>query len=68
MLGFFCLRGARRTILDYDFAIDTGNSPPVCCRRPKYGPHEKPIIMNQIESLLQNKTTGLKNAKVHRVV
>ena len=59
----FCLRGARRTILDYVFAIDTGNSPPVCCCRPKYDPHEKPIIMNQIESMLE--TTGLKDVRVH---
>ena len=26
----FCARGARRTILDYEFCIDTGASPPVC--------------------------------------
>ena len=50
----FCMVGARRTILDYEFAIDTGSSPPICCRRPKYGPHEKPIIMDQINSLLAN--------------
>ena len=29
---WFCLRGARRTILDYEFSIDTGASPPVCCK------------------------------------
>ena len=50
----FCARGACRTILDYEFAIDTGSSKPVCCRRPTYGPHEKPIIMEQISSLLKN--------------
>ena len=50
----FCVKGARRPILDYEFSIDTGASPPVCCRRPAYGPHEKPIIMEQIDSLLAN--------------
>jgi len=50
----FCLKGARRPILDYEFCIDTGASPPVCCRRPSYGPHEKPIIMEQIKLLLAN--------------
>ena len=50
----FRLRGARRTILDYEFSIDTGASPPVCCRLPIYGPHEKPIIMELINSLIDN--------------
>ena len=50
----FCAKGARRTILDYKFAIDTGGSKPVCCGCPKYGPHEKPIIMRHITSLLAN--------------
>ena len=50
----FCKRGARRTILDYEFAIDTGASSPVCYRRPTYGPHEKSIIMDQVKSLLAN--------------
>jgi len=50
----FCKRGARRTILDYEFSIDTGASKPVCCRRPTYGPHERPIILEQISSLLDN--------------
>ena len=37
---YFCKRGARRTILAYEFAIDTGVSSLVCCRRPTYNPHE----------------------------
>ena len=41
-------------ILDYEFAIDTGKSKPVCCYCPTYSPHEKPIIMKQILSLLAN--------------
>ena len=50
----FCLKGAYRTIFDYKFAIYTCASKPVCCRWPTYGPHEKPIIMEQISSLLAN--------------
>ena len=37
----FCAEGAKRTILDYVFGIDTGASPPICCRKLTYGPHEK---------------------------
>ena len=43
------------TILDYKFSIDTGASPPVCCRNPTYSPHEKHSIMTQIKILLENK-------------
>ena len=50
----FCKRGARRTILDYEFSIDTGAAKPFFCRRPTYGPHERPIILEQISSLLDN--------------
>ena len=50
----FCVKGACHTILDYEFAIDTSAFKPVCCRQPTYGPHEKPIIMEQISSLLTN--------------
>lgn len=28
---------ARRPILNYEFAIDTGTAKPVCCRKPRYG-------------------------------
>ena len=41
----FCKRGARRTILDYEFSINTGASKPVCCRRPTYGPYDRSIIL-----------------------
>ena len=62
----FCAKGARRTILDYEFVIDTGSSPPICCCRPKYSPHEKPIIMDQIASLIAN--NWIENPEVHRAV
>jgi hypothetical protein len=43
-----------KPILHFEFAIDTGGSPPVCCRKPRYGPHESMIIMTQIQVLLDN--------------
>ena len=49
----FCKQGARRTILGYEFAIDTGGSPPICSRAIQYGPHKSQIIMTQIQDLGQ---------------
>jgi len=45
---------ARKPILGFEFAINTGGSPPACCRKPQYGPHESGIIMDHINSLLHN--------------
>ena len=53
----FCAEGAKCKILDYEFGIDTGVSRPICCRKPAYGPHKGPVIMDQIESLLDNDWT-----------
>ena len=50
----FCEEGARRTILGYEFTIDTGASKPICVKRPNYGPYESAIIMQQILSLEKN--------------
>jgi hypothetical protein len=50
----FCGEGARRTILGYEFAIDTGSATPVCCKEPQYGPHETKIIMEHIAALKHN--------------
>lgn len=50
----FCGDGTRRTILGYEFAIDTGSATPVCCRKPQYGPHESKIIMESIDALKHN--------------
>ena len=44
----FCKRGARRPILNYEFAIDTCSSKPVCCRKPRYGPYKSKIIMQHV--------------------
>ena len=56
----FCKRGAKRTILGFEFGIDTGASPPVSCKIRQYGPHESKIMM--VQGLLDNdwieETTG----------
>ena len=50
----FCSAGVNRPVLDYEFAIDTGNSPPVACRTPRYGIYEKEIMMEQAQALFDN--------------
>ena len=46
--------GVQFPILYFEFAIDTGASAPVCCKKPHYGPHESKIIMAQLEVLKAN--------------
>ena len=50
----FCKEGARRTILGYEFGIDTGDSKPVCCKKTTYGPYKSKIIMEQVQKLQSN--------------
>ena len=50
----FCKIGARRPILEYEFAIDTGTAKPVCCRKPRYRPYESKIMMKHLQALLKN--------------
>jgi hypothetical protein len=50
----FYSEGIRKPILGFEFGINTGASPPVCCRKPHYGPHEGTIIMAHIKVLLHN--------------
>ena len=50
----FAMKGARRTIIGYEFGIDTGDAKPVCCAKPQYGYHESAIIMEQVLALLKN--------------
>ena len=47
----FCERGVSRPMLDFKFCIDTGNSPPVCCRQLVYGFHESKIMNTLIAAL-----------------
>ena len=48
----FCKEGARRIILVFEFGVDTGDSKPVCCKKPAYGPYESKIIMDQVQQIL----------------
>ena len=41
---FFANIGAKRTILGYEFGIDTGGTKPACCKKTYYGPYESKII------------------------
>ena len=38
-------------MLDFEFYINTGNSPPVCCRQPVYDFHESKIMTKIIADL-----------------
>ena len=42
-------------MFDFEFCIDTDNSPPVCCRQPVYGFHESKIMTKLIAVLEANK-------------
>ena len=44
----------KRTILEYEFSIDTGSSKPVCCKKTNYRPYESKIIMEQLQVLIKN--------------
>ena len=50
----FCKRGAKCTILDYEFTVDTGAAKPICCKTPSYGHYKSNNIMTQVEQLLDN--------------
>jgi hypothetical protein len=50
----FYSAGVGHPIIHFEFAIDTGGSPPVCCKKPHYGPHETKIIMDHVNVLLDN--------------
>ena len=51
---YFCKRGAHRTILNYEFSIDTGSAKPICSRKPRYGPYKSKTILQHIKVLLEN--------------
>ncbi len=40
----FAEEGIKKPIRGYQFNIDTGAGAPVCCKKPRYGPHEAAII------------------------
>jgi hypothetical protein len=47
----FYKAGVKKPIHQFEFAIDTGNSPPVCCKKLHCGPDERKIIMKHLEVL-----------------
>jgi len=50
----FCKEGASRSMFDFEFCIDTGDSKSVCGRQPSYGIHERKIIDKHIHILETN--------------
>ena len=50
----FAKEGLKQPIRGFQFTIDTGGSKPVCCKLPRYGPHESRIITKMTEGLESN--------------
>ena len=40
----FAQEGLRNPIIGYLFVVDTGEAEPICCRLPRYGFNEAPVI------------------------
>ena len=49
-----CDVGASRSILDFEFCIDTGVTKAISCRQPNYGVHEAKIMSRHISQLENN--------------
>ena len=50
----FCKDGFHQNIRGFSFHIDTGNHPHICCKPPRYGPHESEVMRNMVERLDKN--------------
>ena len=50
----FCKDGLRKHIRGYEFRIDTGDIAPICCKIPRYGPHESKVIISLCDRLEDN--------------
>ena len=50
----FTSAGLRSPIRGYTFEIDTSDSPPVCCKTPRYGYHETQVMDTILGSLEKN--------------
>ena len=50
----FCEEGFRRPMRGFSFQIDTGDHPPICCKQPRYGPHESEIMRKLVAKLDEN--------------
>ena len=49
----FVLEGMQTTMRGYKFNIDTGTAKPVCCKAPRYGPHEARVITRLADKLVE---------------
>ena len=47
----FCEDGFGWPIQGFSFQIDTGNHPPICCKPPRYGPHDYEVMQKLVERL-----------------
>jgi hypothetical protein len=54
----FTEEGLKKHIRGFSCRIDTGSVAPVCCKPPRYGPHEIQVIIKLIEHLLANGLVG----------
>jgi len=50
----FCQEGLRKHIRGYSCRIDTGDVAPICCKTPRYGPHESKVIVELTKKLQDN--------------
>ena len=46
--------GFQQPIRGFLLQIDTENHPHICCKPPRYGPHELKVIQNLVERLYEN--------------
>ena len=50
----FCEEGLRNNIRGFMFRVGTGDCKPVCCKAPRYGPHEEKAINELVRKLEDN--------------
>ena len=50
----FAEEGLRHPVRGFVCRIDTGDVKPVCCKPPRYGPHESKVMMKLVNGLLDN--------------
>ena len=60
---FFAEVGIKRSILRFEFAINTEKHTPVCCKKSRYGQHESLFYLKQVkvfldEGLIEKYATG----------
>ena len=44
----FCEDGFCRPIRGFSFQIDTGRHSPICCKPPRYGPHDFEVMQKMM--------------------